>query len=115
MTTYTTDYTIAFLSHGTQVMEFNSSEMEIPELTEISGLTFDKSEAILNAMANAKSQIELEMREKLEEMQEFTGIHSEPDEIKVCVHVYEQRDTDKEPIDTDVTVKFEVNNDRQNY
>ena len=113
MKTYTIDYTIAFLSHGKQVMEFTSSETEIPELTEISGLTFDKSEAILNAMANAKSQIELEMRELLDVMNESVpGIHSEPDEIKVCVHVYEQCDTDKEPVDTDVTVEFEVNNEQ---
>jgi len=112
MTTYTTDYTIAFLSHGTQVMEFTSSEMGIQELAIMACFIFDNTGSLKESFADSKPQIELEMREKLAYMNEsIHGIHSEPDEIKVCVHVYEQRDTDEEPVDTDVTVEFEVNNE----
>ena len=108
-TIYTIDYGIQFLCQGTIVCEFTGREMEIDQLTELSCVIYDSGEDIKNALAGVSDQIELELGEHLvvvreERCHSFTC----PDQAKVIVSVFGQTVDDLSPINTDVSIEFEV-------
>ena len=108
-TIYTIDYSIQFLCQGTVVCEFTGHEMEIDQLTELNCVMYDSGEDIKNALAGASDQIELELGEHLvvareERCHSFTC----PDQAKVIVSVFEQTVDDLSPINTNVSIEFEV-------
>ena len=108
-TAYTIDHSIQFLKQGTIVCEFTSCAMELDSIIMLACGVYKSGEQIKRVLAHEKKQIEFELKEQLDEERELRANSPTcPDQAKTIVSIFEQRVDDKEPIDTDARIEFEV-------
>ena len=113
-TVYTINHSIQFLKQGTIVCEFTSNEMEVDSIMMLACGVYKSGETIKRAFAHEKEQIEFELNEHLNEMrEERASSFTCPDQIKTIVSIFEQQLDDKEPIDTNTRIEFEVTHEER--
>jgi len=107
MTNYTIDHDMTFMHENRICGQYDSTEMELDELVDIADMTYSELQEIGQRLMVSRPQIDMELREALLAMRDgWRGNMGLPDECRVSVSLYEQKEGDKEIIDMDVRVEF---------
>ena len=107
MTKYTIDHDMTFLHENRICGQYDSTEMELDELVELADKVYSTPQDVAFKLMVSRPQIDMELREALLAMRdEWRGNMGLPDECRVSVSLYEQKEGDKEIIDMDVRVEF---------